>query len=115
MIAGTWVPCSRPPPKTCLRKNRIGRREHATRRTNHSIAPAALRDRDSARVGCKPGVEVEQLRVQRAREFGVAVAKELVAENGLELEHVAEIFGPGKAQTAVDIERHILKIDLAPE
>lgn len=46
---------------------------------------------------------------------GSRLRRKFSPKNGLELKHVAEIFRAGGAQAAVDIERHVIEADLAPE
>src|SRR5690242_13294432 len=70
-------------------------------------AAARLLDRELRGVGLQPGIEVLEPRVQLARAPGVARALELVAEDRLELEHVAEVVGAGEAERAVGGERHV--------
>ena len=61
----------------------------------------AVRQR-RVRIAFEPGIEREQLRVERTRYLGAAAAEECLTEYGLVLEHVGEVVRPGESKAAID-------------
>src|SRR4051812_30703934 len=89
---------------TCQRQSRCGR----------STSPWSAY-RDLARVARQPRVERLQRRVERARRLDAARARERVVEVALELEHVAEVIGPGEPEAPEDLGRDVVVGDVLAE
>ena len=71
--------------------------------------------RKSGLVLSKPGIEGQQVRIERTRERDVAAFAEFFVEERLEVEHVAEVVGARKAKRAVVVEGHVVEPDLLPK
>src|SRR5579885_3121176 len=56
----------------------------------------------------QPGVEALKRWIQGAGELHVPRAAKHFVEVALELEHVAEVFGSGEAEAAIDLGRHFV-------
>jgi len=67
-------------------------------RARVSACSAGLVQRYALLVPGEPGAERLQGRIERSGNDRIAGAAEVVGEIPLELEHVAEILGPGKAK-----------------
>src|SRR5581483_5456279 len=74
-----------------------------------------LADRNAVLVVSQPLVEGLQRGIERAGDGGIARAAEDVVKIALELEHVAEILGPGEAESAVRLGRHRVVAHLLPQ
>ena len=74
-----------------------------------------LFQRDAALVLREPCIERLQFRVQGSGDIESARAAEDLFKIALELEHVAEVFGAGKAEFAIRLGRHVVVVHLSPQ